>query len=73
MCTDIEYLVLLVIKYGIIPLEYKVKAIYSINDIDIPNKVHHIRWFVGIVNYYQDMWHKHTHTLHPLKNDASLK
>ena len=34
-----------------------------INKIDTPNKVCYVRSFMGLVNYYRDMWRKHTNTL----------
>ena len=62
--TETEYLGFWVINNGIIPLSYKVE---SIKTIDVPTKVHDVRRFVGLVNYYRDMWRKRAHTLAPIK------
>ena len=34
--------------------------------MDAPTKVRDIHRFLGLVNYYRDMWHKRAHTLAPL-------
>ena len=31
-----------------------------------PKKTKYVRAFIGIVNYYRDMWSKRSHILHPL-------
>ena len=42
------------------PLFFKV---YVVKAIGIPTRVHDVYWFVGLVNYYRDMWRKLSHTL----------
>ena len=58
--TKTEYLDLFVIKDSVKPLSYKVE---SINYIDATTKVQDVRFFVGLINYYREMWHNCAHTL----------
>ena len=60
---ETKYLGFWVSKNGIIPLPYKVDTVQV---IDTPTKVHDIQRFVGIVNYYMEIWHKFANTLYPL-------
>jgi hypothetical protein len=50
---------------GIKPQIKKVQAILVINP---PNKVKELRHFFGIVQYYRDMWAKHSEMLAPLSD-----
>ena len=68
--TEAEYISFWVINNGVRPLFSKVEAIKS---IDVPTKVLEVRRFVGLVNYYRDMWHKRAHTLAPLTKLCSTK
>ena len=67
---ETEYLGLWVINNGVRLLSYKVKAIKSIN---IPTKVLDVHRFVGLVNYYRDMWCRSAYTLSPLTKIFSTK
>ena len=69
-CKETDYIGLWVSKDGIRPLLSKV---HSVNTIDAPTKVCCVRWFIGIVNYYRDMWRKHAHTLASLTHLCSTK
>ena len=68
--TEIEYLGFWVSKQGIQPLSKKVQAI---KEMVAPKKIKDVRRFVGMVNYYRDMWHKRAHTLTPLTKICSTK
>ena len=67
---ETDYLSLWYNKYRVILLESKVDYIEF---IDNATKVCHVRWSVGIGNYYWNMWCKRKHTLSPLKTYAPLK
>ena len=58
--TENEYLGFWLSNNRVRPLLSKVEAVKAIN---IPNKVCNVRRFVGLVNYYRYMWHKHAPTL----------
>ena len=68
--TEIEYLEFWVSKEGIQSLTKKVQAI---KEMTAPKKIKEVRQFIGMVNYYQDMWHKRAHTLTPLTKICSTK
>ena len=59
---ETEYIDLWIRNNGVRPLPYKV---FAMDSIDLPTKVHDVRKFVGLVNYYINMWCKHAHTLAP--------
>jgi RNase H-like domain found in reverse transcriptase len=48
----------------------KVKAILA---IDAPRNCRELRSFIGIINYYQDMWVRRSHVLAPLASLTSNK
>jgi hypothetical protein len=53
-CThEIEYLGYLLTRGGIKPQQKKVQAILALN---LPNNVKELRHFLGMVQYYRDMW-----------------
>jgi len=66
-CThEIEsYLGYILARGGIKPQQKKVQAILVIN---LPNNVKELRKFLGMVQYYRDMWVKHSEMLAPLSN-----
>ena len=58
--TETKYLGLWVSKNGVRPLSFKA---YYIKTINVPTKLRDVRRFVGLMNYYRDMWRKRSHTL----------
>ena len=68
--TTTEYLGFLLTPEGIKPMPYKVSAI---TNIVRPTSTKHVRSFVGLVNYYKDMWPKRAHFLAPLTDLCSSK
>jgi len=61
--TELEYLGYWITRDGIQPLPNKVEAIQRIAE---PKTRKELRSFIGIVNYYRDMWHQRSHILAPL-------
>ena len=59
----IEYLGYWVTRNGIQPLPSKVDAMLSMAE---PKTKKQLRAFVGLVNYYRDMWRRRSHVLAPL-------
>jgi hypothetical protein len=60
---EIEYLGYILTREGIKPQPKKVQAILALN---LPNNVKELRHFLRMVQYYQDMWARHSETLAPL-------
>ena len=60
---EIEYLGYILTREGIKPQPKKVQAILVLNP---PNNVKKLRHFLRMVQYYQDMWAKHSEMLAPL-------
>ena len=65
-----EYLGFLQTPDSIKPLPNKIKAI---TQIARPTSIKHVRSFVGLVNYYKDMWPKRTHFLCPLTDVCTTR
>ena len=63
ICTETKYIGFRVIKDGVRTLSTK---LYDIKSIDSPTNVHNLCWFIGIIHYYRDMWHKRAHKISPL-------
>ena len=61
--SELEYLGYWVTRNGIKPLPAKVQAIMR---IDEPKNRKELRSFIGIINYYRDMWIRRSHVLAPL-------
>ena len=60
-CThEIEYLGYILTRGGIKPQQKKVQAIIALNP---PNNVKELRHFLGMVQYYRDMWAKQSEML----------
>ena len=62
-CHELEYLGYFVTRDGIKPLNKKVEAI---NNLAEPKNRRELRRFIGIVNYYRDMWPRRSEILGPL-------
>jgi hypothetical protein len=60
---EIEYLGYILTREGIKPQPKKVQAILVLNP---PNNVKELRHFLGMVQYYQDMWARCSEMLAPL-------
>jgi hypothetical protein len=60
---EFEYLGYLVTTAGIRPLPSKVEAILQLK---APKTLKQLRSFLGLVNYYRDMWKRRSHLLTPL-------
>jgi hypothetical protein len=61
--NELEYLGYWITRSGIQPLPKKVEAILKIAE---PKNRKGLRGFIGIVNYYRDMWRRRSHILAPL-------
>ena len=68
--AELEYLGYWITREGIKPLPEKVQAILR---IETPRNRKELRSFIGIVNYYRDMWIKRSHVLAPLAGLTSSK
>ena len=55
-------------RFGIQPLSKKVEAIHAIT---APKTREQLRQFIGVINYYRDMWPRHSHILAPLSKLVS--
>ena len=60
---ECEYLRYWVTRTGIHPL---VKKVQAITNIKTPTTQNHVRSFIGLVNYYRDMWPRRSHMMAPL-------
>lgn len=67
---ELECLGYWVTREGVQPLTKKVKAILEISS---PKNGKQLRRFLGMVNYYRDMWPKRSEILAPLTRITSLK
>ncbi len=59
----LEYLGCILTREGIKPQPKKVQAILALNP---PNNIKELRHFLGMVQYYRDMWAKRSEMLAPL-------
>ena len=62
-CSELEYLGYWITRDGIQPLPKKIDAIQA---IEAPTTKQELRRFLGMVNYYRDMWQKCSEILAPL-------
>ena len=60
---ELEHLGYWITREGIMPTPQKVKAIQK---IAVPTKKKQLRSFIGMVNYYRDMWIRRSDILAPL-------
>ena len=68
--TELEYLGYNISREGLRPSQKKVEAILQ---IDTPKTRKQLRRFIGMVNYYRDMWPLRSHCLAPLSSLTSAK
>ncbi len=66
--TELEYLGYWITREGIQPLPKKVEAIQCLKE---PRTKKELRGFIGLVNYYRDMWIRRSHVLAPLASLTS--
>jgi RNase H-like domain found in reverse transcriptase len=67
---EIEYLGYWVTQHGIQPQVKKVESILSMEE---PKNRKQLRGFIGLINYYCDMWRRRSHVLAPLTELTSKK
>ena len=60
---ELEYLGYWITCKGVMPVPKKIEAI---KNIATPKSIRDVRKFVGMVNYYRDMWIRRSDTLAPL-------
>ncbi len=60
---EIAYLSYILTREGIKPQSKKVQAILALN---LPNNIKELRYFLGMVQYYRDMWGRRSEMLAPL-------
>jgi hypothetical protein len=66
----VEYLGYWLTQDGISPQPKKVEAIHQMT---VPTNKKQLRCFLGMVNFYPDMWRQRSHILAPLKKLTSNK
>jgi hypothetical protein len=69
---QIEYLGYWITRQGIQPIHNKVEMIAILN-IKAPKIRKELRQFIGVVNYYRDMWFRRSEILAPLTSLTSSK
>jgi len=62
---ELEYLGFWITREGICPVTKKVEAIRNLAP---PKTVKQVRRFVGLINYYRDMWPRRAHIMTPITN-----
>ena len=65
---QLQYLGFRITRQGIMPLPDKVQAI---KDIAVPTNKKQLRSFIGVINYYRDMWKHRSDILTPLTKMTS--
>ena len=68
--AELEYLGYLISRQGVQPSMKKVEAILK---LETPKTRKQLRGFIGMVNYYRDVWPKRSHILAPLTALTSVK
>jgi Reverse transcriptase (RNA-dependent DNA polymerase) len=67
---ETEYLGFWIPRHGVQPMTNKIEAILNIAP---PSNRNQLRWFIGMVNYYRDMWIRRSDLLAPLTALTSTK
>ena len=60
---NFDYLAYHVTHDGVMPIQKQVKAIQA---LAVPKTRKQLRQFIGMINFYRDMWQKHSGILAPL-------
>ena len=68
--AELEYLGYWITRDGFQPLPQKVQAIINMK---APQNVRQLRRFIGMINFYRDMWIRRSHILAPLTRLTSKK
>ena len=68
--TELEYLGYWITRNGICPVAKKVEAILKIKE---PTNVKQLQRFIGMINYYRDIWPQRSKLLAPLTALTSAK
>ena len=68
--NEMEYLGFWVTRTGIRPINKKIEAMVNMRP---PNNTREACAFIGLVNYYKDMWDRQSHILHSLTSLMSPK
>ena len=68
--NEIDYLGYIVTPEGVKPDPKKIKAIQA---MERPTTVTEVRRFIGMIQYYRDLWPKRSHTLQPFTSVSSGK
>ena len=70
MQKEVEYLGFLLTTEGIQPQPKKLEAM---KHLEAPKNTKQLKMFLGMVNFYRDMWKRHSHILAPLNKLAGKK
>ena len=70
MQIEIEYLGFSLTTDGVKPQKKKVEAMQRIKRPTTPKQ---LRTFLGLVNFYRDIWEKRSHIIAPLSKLSSVK
>lgn len=68
--SEVDYLGYVISKKGIRPQTKKIQAILKIQP---PTTQRQLRRFIGMINYYRDVWRKRSHYLEPLTSMVGEK
>lgn len=67
---EVEYLGYWISRQGIQPVAKKIQAVLA---LDVPKTRRELRRFIGMINYYRDMWIRRSDVLAPLTHLVSEK
>ena len=70
MQKEVEYLGYLLTNNGVKPQSKKVEAM---NRLQAPKNTRQLKQFLGMVNFYRDLWPRRSHILIPLNKLSSAK